>query len=316
MHRAELPSELPDAFLTHIARDLGVTPGRLRASDLDYPFRGVAVRRETLTADAPEAKHVRMAQIYALRMRAGEFFSHLTAALLWGLPLPRHTTHALDRLDVAVHAPERSSRGRGVRPHETRQSLVSVVTHPLTGLRVSSPASTWASLAPMIPHPYDLVAIGDAVVRTPRRPGDRPALATLDQLALAMNAGRRLGIAQLRAAFPRIRTDAWSHRETWTRLVLVDAGLAEPRCNLEVHDKRGVFLATIDLCYPDLMIAIEYEGLQHLLDRRQWLHDIGRYERLVAAGWIVIRVTNDQLFGDPAALIRRVRAAIASRVDA
>ena len=306
-----LPSALPAFFRTSAALAAGVSPSRLRASDLERPFHGVTARRASEATPNAVESHLLSASQYAVRMRESEFFSHVTAALLWGLPLPASALRS-GNIDVSVHHPDRASRARGVRGHQMRSTLVSVVTHPLTGVMVTSPASTWASLATVLPNTYDLIAVGDAVVRSPVLRDHRPALATLDQLRHATAAAGRTGIDRLRESFPRVRTSAWSRTESWTRLLRVDSGLDEPVCNFELPAGNGR-RRYIDLAYPQWKIAIEYEGLQHLLDRRQWDSDIARYERLVAEGWLVIRVTSEQLFTAPGSVITRVQAAIRAR---
>ncbi|WGW10919.1 hypothetical protein LWF01_12450 [Saxibacter everestensis] len=55
-----------------------------------------------------------------------------------------------------------------------------------------------------------------------------------------------------------------------------------------------------------------YEGDQHRTDRRQWELDLQRYEALRDAGWIVHRVTNQQL-SRPGQLVDRVRRSLESR---
>ena len=171
-----------------------------------------------------------------------------------------------------------------------------------------SPATTWASLGGVLAHPYDLVAAGDAVVRDWRT----EPLATIDQLRAVIAAGRRVGIDRLRDAVPRVRTRAASRPETRCRLELVDAGLPEPELNYDVFE-AGLWLACVDLAYPAARVAVEYEGEHHLLDPEQWARYILRYERLAAAGWLVIRVTKSELFEHPEAMVRRVRAAISQR---
>lgn len=140
---------------------------------------------------------------------------------------------------------------------------------------------------------------------------DQP-LATLEQLDAAVRAGRRIGVGRLRLALPRVRGLAASRPESWTRLTLVDAGLPEPELNHDVF-AGGVKLACVDLAYPALRIAVEYDGEHHLRDPEQWSRDIRRYERLEAAGWIVIRVAKAELFSAPGVLVERVNRAIARR---
>jgi len=256
----------------------------------------------------------RAAVHFAAHMHDAEFFSHLTAAVRWGLPLPRL---ALDRVDVSVLAPGRVPRGRGVRGHQLSAGQVTVVDGP-GGLRTASPASTWAQLGSMVRHPYDLTAIADAVILTPRIAGPfgrvlREPLASLADLEVELRRGRRIGAANLDEALRRARPGAVSRPETWCRLTIVDAGLPEPFLDHDVYDEGGQFVGCVDLAYPELRIAIEYEGDHHRLDARQWNRDILKHDRLVELGWRVIRVTKSMLFEHPGELAARVRAALRSR---
>jgi hypothetical protein len=248
-------------------------------------------------------------------MRRADYFSHVTAACIWGLPLPASVAQ-----DATVHVSSaaRALRATGVTGHQVKDELVRVVTHPGSGLRVTDPATTWAMLATTLPHVNDVVAVGDAVIRVPRTPGprgriERPALGSMEQLEAAAKAGRRVGAARLRKALKLIRPGAASRPETWARLTLLDAGLPEPVLDLDVYDGRGVFVGCVDLAYPELRIAIEYEGDQHRTDPRQWQRDIEKHERLADLGWRVVRVGRDQLFRDPGAFTGRVRALLIAR---
>lgn len=248
------------------------------------------------------------ARAYSRRMRSVEFFSHETAALLWGAPLP---LTADTPIHVSVHDPAAAPRARGILGHRMRSSLASVVLN--NGLSVASPASTWAMLGHL--ELFDLVAVGDYVVRVWRGEGyfrvnaGMPSLATIAQLTSAVAAGRRSGAAQLRLALPLIREDSWSRSESITRCHIVGAGLPEPVLNRDYFDDYGVHLGCIDLSYPEYRIAIEYQGRQHA---SQYARDVERIERLRAQGWIVIQVTA-LLLNDPAELVSRVRSALASR---
>ncbi|WP_243230957.1 endonuclease domain-containing protein [Microbacterium sp. CIAB417] len=163
-------------------------------------------------------------------------------------------------------------------------------------------------LAASLPHPYDVVAVGDAVLRDWRV----EPLASFPELSRAVDAGRRVGVARLREALPRMRARSGSRPETWLRLTIVDAGLPEPQLNVDVF-ADGEYVACVDLAYPERRIAFEYEGEHHLRDSRQWAWDIERYERLAAAGWLVIRATKQDVFEQPGRLMLRVRRALASR---
>lgn len=315
----ELPVGLGDTFSVREARLAGVTARRLRGRDLDRPFHSVRTSGLELAetpADAYERRRfdvVQTARSYAKRMRPGEFFSHETAALIWDAPLALPAKAAHDaHPHVATYRADSMPRARGVHGHRVDPRLAHVMTHD--GLRVTSPASTWAMLGHL--PLYDLVALGDYFVRVWRDDGyfranaGMPPLTTIEELDAAVRAGRRVGIRSLRQALPLIRTDSWSRTESWTRLVIVHAGLPEPQLNRDFYDENGVHLACIDLAYPTYKVAIEYHGQFH---GAQYARDIERIDRLRAAGWIVIQVSSTLLFGNPAELARRVRAELANR---
>ncbi len=313
----DLPEGLGAAFSVADARDAGVPESRLRRVDLHRPFRGMraVLSEDRIGAGSPsEFTRAREAVIeralhYAVIMHPHQFFSHATAAILWDLWLPFSLVRDQAVLDVGVCAPMRHPRRVGVAGHQTPRRFVEVVTHPVLGVRIASPATTWAQLGAVLHDLYDLVAAGDSAVREPMFEGDPPALATLTQLTRAVRVGRRAGIGALRLALPRVRTRSASRPETRCRLLLADAGMPEPHANWNVADEHGRFVACVDLAYPELKIAIEYEGQHHRENSAQWTKDIGRYERLAAHGWIVIRVTKDALFSDPQSIVHRVRGA-------
>ena len=76
-----------------------------------------------------------------------------------------------------------------------------------------------------------------------------------------------------------------------SRLMIVAAGIPEPVVQWEIRSD-GRFIARVDLAYPELKIAIEYEGDGHRTERAQWRIDIRRQRDLEDEGWIVIRLTS------------------------
>ncbi|HYI50300.1 MAG TPA: hypothetical protein VEX42_01875 [Microbacterium sp.] len=334
MPRYDIPDDLGTAFSVAAALARGVGEKRLRGVDLDRPFRGIRALRSGTDANGADSLtpwERRLAAIeksvreYALRMPEHEFFSHQTAALLWRAPLPPRHVDSLrsdggDRelLHVSVLAPHRLPRGAGVRGHEARPQTSRVVTHPGTGLRLASPATTWAMLGGVLRHPYDLIAVGDHMIRVPRMPGAfaralPPPLAVPAQLQAALFSGRRVGKPALRDALPRLRTGSSSRPESWMRVTVVDGGLPEPEIDVDVYAADGRFIGCVDGAYVARKIALEYEGDHHRTDPATWNRDIQKHDDLVAHGWRVIRVTREMLFVHPEVLLRRVADAIRDR---
>ena len=103
---------------------------------------------------------------------------------------------------------------------------------------------------------------------------------------------------------------AESPQETRLRLLLHRAGLP-PVARRRVHDEAG-FIARVDSAHPEPRPAVEYDGLWHA-ERRTFLDDRRRLNRLDAAGWVVLHVTVDDL-RLPGALVARVRAPHAWRL--
>lgn len=327
MGRAELPDDIEPAFSTSTARLLGVSRGRLRAADLHAPFHGVRVKTDLPASegDASEADiadpyerqrraRVVRARVYSARLHTGHFFSHQTAASIWGGPLPLERDErgkiAADE-DLALHVSASGGipfpRTNGIVGHRTLASLTAIFTHD--GLRVTSPAATWVSLGTL--PLFDIVAIGDYFCRRWREGHGRPRaghppLATIEDLRQALEAGRRRGAKRLREALVSVREDSWSPRETKVRCLLVASGLPEPQLNVDVYDESGRFIGCVDMVYADHRVAIEYLGMLH---GESWARDVERLAALRAAGWTVIEVTAP-LLRRPDEFVRRVARAL------
>lgn len=120
------------------------------------------------------------------------------------------------------------------------------------------------------------------------------------------------GLAALRRILPLVDGGAQSPYETLTRLILVRAGLPRPQSQVPVSDGYGFVVAHVDMGWPELRVAVEYDGLQHWTDPGQRRRDIERLATLEELGWIVIRVSSDML-RTPAAVVERVRTALERR---
>lgn len=170
------------------------------------------------------------------------------------------------------------------------------------GVTVTTPARTALDLACWYPLTAAVAAI-DALARaTDVKVADAELLA-------ARYPGRR-GIGRARVSLDLVDSGAQSPKETWLRLVLVQAGLPPPQTQIPILDEFGNAIAYLDMGWEDVKVAVEYDGEQHRSDRWQYNWDIRRLERLQSRGWTVIRVTA----GDrPADIVRRVRAALACR---
>ncbi|WP_433630804.1 endonuclease domain-containing protein [Nocardia sp. CA-120079] len=118
------------------------------------------------------------------------------------------------------------------------------------------------------------------------------------------------GIARLREVLPLVDGGAESPQESRTRLLLIDNGLPRPETQIVVRDHYGTFVARVDIGWEQWKVAVEYDGAQHWTDPAQRSKDIDRHAELNALGWLVIRVSADQLRTRPHIILDRVRTAL------
>lgn len=311
------------AFSVAEARNAGLTPGRLRSSDLARPFHGVRVAAMS-TNTSPNALEQQLPRFveessvepellercgaYAHRMRDGEFFSHVTAARLWGAPLPRGFAPD-ELLHVSRFRPHNAARSRGVVGHQLAEGSTALTMR--FGLPVADAASAWMHLAGVLPV-VELVAVGDHLVLDPHvlNPRDPRPYTSIEQLTAQIagfsGRGKRAAV-QARA---RVRVGAESRPETLLRLMLVDAGLPEPLLNQSLRNAAGRFIGRVDMIYPEWRVIVEYDGDQHRISTAQYERDSTRIDELRRAGFTVLRVRMHGLFVRPDATAARVRAAL------
>lgn len=175
---------------------------------------------------------------------------------------------------------------------------------PINGIPVTTPARTALDLGCWYPTREAVAAI-DALLQA-------TDLKVAEIELLVQRYPARRGIRQARIAVDLVDGGAQSPKETWLRLLLIQAGLPRPQTQIPVEDEWGDVIAYLDVGWEDVKVSVEYDGEQHRNDRRQYTWDIRRLEVLDRLGWLVIRVVaGDQ----PADIVRRVRAALARRAS-
>ncbi|MFE6735208.1 endonuclease domain-containing protein [Microbacterium sp. NPDC057650] len=305
-HRIELPQHLGEHFSVREAQTAGIGAWRSSTPDLERPFRGVRSKK------TPETFLAR-AECYSHRMRLGHRYVGATAMRVWGIPHPSTWT-AKEPIHVAVPretTPPKITgvKGRRLDKHRARTSRVH-------GLPVVDPIAAVFSTAHELTIAQIITAL-DAILTTC---DNYPGLYSGKPLITIAEIEERLaewtgfaGRGKVRAALPLARLGVESPKETETRLLLIGHGLPEPVVQHEVRDP-GRLIARVDLAYPELKIAIEYEGDGHRTSKDQWRADIRRQRDLEDRGWIVIRLTQADLKpSGQQAFLARVRGAIASR---
>ncbi len=267
----------------------GVTASTLRTKMLCRPFHGIRCW-------APPADHEQRARAVLPRLRPDQVFSHTTAAVILGVPLPRRIERD-HRIHVSTIGKDQSIRVRGTIGHRVRADRVRVV-HSGTA-RLTHPADTFVMLAGLL-RLDELIIAGDALVGQLR-------WCTVDELRAAARRHRGArGIRKVRAALREIRPGSRSPGETRLRLALTRRGLPEPLRNHDVV-VDGRWVACVDLAYPEARVAIEYESDLHRTDDRAFKKDLTRGENLKDVDWWLVRATADDVGPSVEHFVARVR---------
>ena len=111
----------------------------------------------------------------------------------------------------------------------------------------------------------------------------------------------------LRRAIDFAEPAAESPMETRLRLLLILAGLPRPQVQVPLHDDKGHFIGRPDLYYPSHRLALEYDGASH---RETMTADHRRQNRLINAGYRLLRFTAADVLSTPDSLVLLVRQAL------
>jgi hypothetical protein len=103
---------------------------------------------------------------------------------------------------------------------------------------------------------------------------------------------------------------AESPPESWLLLLIADNGFPLPTAQHEVLDRLGQVIYRLDLAWPDVRIALEYDGFD--AHEGKAADDAERDHRLGGRGWIVVRATKTDL-SEPSSLLSQLRLAFAAR---
>lgn len=279
-------------FTSDEALEAGLSRSDLDSADVRRLFRGVFVDARV------QVGHGLHCVAAVRRCGEGARISRLDAALLWGLPVPWS-----EGVSVSIPA-SWDVRGAGLVVHRhLRNSKTSSVWVPSVRLRLptTAPVDLVRECLPRLAL-VDVVVLADAVLRLP---GVEPESARASWSSSGAGPGRARDLVRL------VDAGAESAMESRLRVLLVLAGFPQPVAQFEVvacgRRRR------LDLAYPDLKIAVEYDGDHHYVTEAQKHADIEREMSLRTEGWEVIRVVSRGIYRDPAGTVKAVAAALERR---
>jgi very-short-patch-repair endonuclease len=91
--------------------------------------------------------------------------------------------------------------------------------------------------------------------------------------------------------------------------LLRESGLKGWRANVEIYDERGL-IGVGDVVFEEARVVLELDGWAFHVTSDRFQRDRERQNRLVAAGWTVLRFTWRDLIERPAQVVRTVRVVV------
>lgn len=154
----------------------------------------------------------------------------------------------------------------------------------IAGISVTTPARTVFDLGRLLPR-------DEAVARIDALLWAVPSALNEVQSVIDRHPGRR-GVKRLPAALELADCGAASPKETWLRLLLIDAGLPRPSTQIRVYDGRRL-VRVLDMGWEKYEVAAEYDGDQHRTRRTQYVKDIRSKRTLARLRWESLNVVNE-----------------------
>lgn len=263
-----------------------VTPHQLRT-------RYAALHKDVYAPKDAELTAVMRAKAAWLRSRRRGILAGFSASAM-------HGSKWIDPTLPAAIIDTNRSPSTGVEVWEERIDADEITL--VEGMRITTPARTVLDLARRCREGVAVAAIDALIQATDLKMADV-------ELLVDRYRGRR-GMKRARAALQLVDGGAQSPKETWLRLLLIEAGFPRPQTQIAVRNDWNWVEAYLDMGWDDIKVAVEYDGDQHRSSRYQYVRDIRRLEMLERMGWIVVRVIAED---HPLDIIRRVARARASR---
>lgn len=282
-------------FLISQHTDVGLTRHDVFAAVHDGVLRRI-LDRVYIDASVPDTRAVRLNAI-GLVSPAQAIVADEWAAWIYGIdtfsPSQRH------RMTPNLVVPHGQSRSR-INGIVCRQAkLAASDIHAIDGILLTTPVRTTSDLLRKRWRPHALAA-ADAFAHA--------GLVTPEEMweYIARLKGYP-GIRQARSLATWIEPLTQSPGESWSRLRLLDAGFPRPQAQWSVIDVDGIE-RWLDLAYPEIKLAAEYDGLEFHTGDDDRHSDRHRRAALGARGVRFVIAMYEGIFGDDASFEQQVGA--------
>jgi very-short-patch-repair endonuclease len=223
--------------------------------------------------------------------------SHRSAAALWSLPS--------GRTDLTELICPRWKRARhdGLVVHESLR-IEEQDRDEHDAIPCTSIARTLFDLARTL-SPVMLDANIDTALRR-----NRVTLDELRSIAARLATKGRAGGRRFRAAVDARSVASATPESVPERVLaamLVRQGLPAPIHQYVIHDETGGFVARVDLAYPEWMVVIEYDSVEHHSGTAAHLRDSARRDAIGDLGYAVLTATSADLKDRGARIAASVR---------
>jgi very-short-patch-repair endonuclease len=258
---------------------------RVKRGRLVPSFKGVYIVGD------PELLPLAKESAALLSLGENAVLSHRSAAAVWGLAQPNPQV-----IDVTAIG-SRPHKRDGVRVHYAK-SLTDITT--TRNLRLTTPARTLIDFASQASLSELVDAFGDARAKR---------LITDAKLGASLGRAPRNhpGAAVVRRMLEDGGTYDRSKAERLMRALCKQAELPQPLTNVILNGHL------VDFYWPDQRLIVEVDGYDTHGNRLAFEKDRRRDQAHVAAGYVVIRVTWQQLQHEPIAIAARIAQALARR---
>lgn len=293
----QFPLPLDAPFTCSMASEGGVTGNHLTTL-----VRHGLVRRVLhgvyAAAQAPDSVRFRAAALH-LVIPEHAVVTDRTAAWLHGVPILERGSHLVapplsvcETVDNRVRRPSIDGR---------RRQLLDRDVMVLHGLRLTTPMRTGLDLGRRLWR-FDALAAIDGVLRIG---------VDHDELLSEIERFRgHRGVRQLRWIAPLGDGRAESPGESALRLHWYDAGLPRPEPQHWILDDHGLEIYRLDVPYPGVRFAAEYDGEEHHSSDHDRRHDEQRREWIrKERHWTIEVFRKDAVYGRNTGIVERLRSA-------